>query len=47
MMMVYDQITQRYKVMKLIVPRCGPGGRMRACHAAGPDSIPGRDKFSG
>ena len=25
----------------------GPGGSMRACHAAGPGSILGRDKFSG
>ena len=23
------------------------GGSMRACHAAGPGSIPGRDKLSG
>ena len=30
-----------------IVHRCGPGGSMRACHAAGPGSIPGRDKFPG
>ena len=27
------------------VHRCGTGGRMRACRAAGPGSIPGRDKF--
>ena len=27
--------------------RCGPGGSMRACHAAGPGSIPGKDKFPG
>ena len=26
---------------------CGPGGSMRASHAAGPGSIPGRDKFPG
>ena len=26
---------------------CGPGGSMRACHAVGPGSIPGRDKFPG
>ena len=37
---------------KLLVPvlwvhRCGPGGSMRASHAAGPGSIPGRDKFHG
>ena len=29
------------------VHRCGSGGSMRACHAAGPGSIPGRDKFPG
>ena len=30
-----------------LVHRCGTGGSMRACHAAGPGSIPGRDKFPG
>ena len=30
-----------------IVHRCGASGGMRACHAAGPGSIPGRDKFPG
>ena len=29
------------------VHSCGPGGGMHACHAAGPGSIPGRDKFPG
>ena len=29
------------------VHRCGPGSSMRACHAAGPGSIPGRDRFPG
>ena len=29
------------------VHRCGPGGSMRACQAAGSGSISGRDKFSG
>ena len=29
------------------VHRCGPGATMRTCHAAGPCSIPGRDKFPG
>ena len=29
------------------VHRCGPGGSMRSCHAAGPGSILGRDKFPG
>ena len=26
---------------------CGAGGSMRVCHAAGPVSIPGRDKLPG
>ena len=30
-----------------IVHRCGTGGSMRACHAAGPGSIPSWDKFPG
>ena len=29
------------------VHRYGTSGSMRACHAAGPGSIPGRDKFPG
>ena len=29
------------------VHRCGASGSMRACHAAGPGSIPGRDRFPG
>ena len=29
------------------VHRCGTGGSMHDCHAAGLDSIPDRDKFSG
>ena len=29
------------------VHRCGASGSMRACHAAGPGSIHGRDKFPG
>ena len=29
------------------VHRCGTSGSMRACHAAGPGSIPGREKFPG
>ena len=29
------------------VHSCGSGGSMPACHAAGPGSIPGRDKFPG
>ena len=31
----------------LRVHRCGASGSMRACHAAGPGWIPGRDKFPG
>ena len=27
--------------------RCGASGNMSACHAAGPGSIPGRDRFPG
>ena len=27
----------------MMIHRCGAGGSMRACHAAGLDSIPGRD----
>ena len=34
-------------IMLKNVHRCGAGGSMRACHAAGPGSIPGRDKFPG
>ena len=30
-----------------IVHRCGASGSMRACHAAGPGSIPGRERFPG
>ena len=30
-----------------VVHRCGASGSMRVCHAAGPGSIPGRDKFPG
>ena len=31
----------------VLVHRCGASGSMCACHAAGPGSIPGRDKFPG
>ena len=37
----------RYRIIDIIVHRCGASGSMRACHAAGPGSIPGRDKFPG
>ena len=32
---------------KIVVHRCEPGVSMLACHAAGPSSILGRDKFPG
>ena len=35
------------QIPTILVDRCGPGGSMRACHEAGPGSIPGRDKFPG
>ena len=35
------------KVYEEFVHRCGASGSMRACHAAGPGSIPGRDRFPG
>ena len=31
----------------VLVHRCGTGGSMRASHAAGPRSLPGRDRFPG
>ena len=34
-------------IMITVVHRCGASGSMRACHTAGPGSIPGRDKFPG
>ena len=40
----------RNQSLKLIsgpVHRCGPGGSMQDCPAAGPGSIPDRDKFPG
>ena len=33
--------------MSRVVHSCGAGASMCACHAAGPGSIPGRDKFLG
>ena len=36
-----------YSLIFKIVHRCGASGSMLACHAAGPGSIPGRDKFPG
>ena len=39
-------IERRY-IRATCVHRCGTGVSMRACHAAGPGSIPGRDKFPG
>ena len=41
-------LVPRFSVKDLtLVHRCGPGGSMRACHAAGPGSNPGRNKFPG
>ena len=34
-------------VISFFVHRCGASGSMRACHAAGPGSITGRDRFPG
>ena len=34
-------------IIIIIVHRCGANGSMRACHEAGPGSIPGRDRFPG
>ena len=34
-------------LLRMNVHRCGASGSMRACHTAGPGSIPGRDKFPG
>ena len=36
-----------YHTSPHLVHRCGASGCMRACHAAGPGSIPGRDRFPG
>ena len=33
--------------LSLIFHRCGASGSIRACHAADPGSIPGRDRFPG
>ena len=37
----------KLKTLQWAVHLCGTGGIMRVSHAAGPDSIPGRDKFPG
>ena len=34
-------------ILYIEVHRCGQGGSMRACHAAGPGSFPSREKFPG
>ena len=34
-------------VWTVLAHRCGASGSMRACHAAGPGLIPGRDRFPG
>ena len=36
-----------FEVYLLQIHRCGASGSMRACHAAGPGSILGRDRFPG
>ena len=36
-----------YFIFFMCVHRCGAGGSMHVCHAAGLGSIPGRDKFPG
>ena len=36
-----------YEIKLTLGHRCGSCGIMRPCHAAGPGSIPGRDKFPG
>ena len=44
--LIYHLLSNIWKA-SYIVHRRGPGGSMRACHAAGPGSILGRDKFPG
>ena len=34
-------------IIIILVHLCGASGSMRACPAAGPGSIPGRDRFPG
>ena len=38
---------QNYHEIINVYPTMGASGSMRACHAAGPGSIPGRDRFPG
>ena len=44
---VLEYTVQNRKIVTINVHRCGTGGGMLACYAAGPGSIPGRDKFPG
>ena len=44
---MFKSVVKPNKNRKRTVHRCGAVGTMRACHAAGPGSIPGRDKFPG
>ena len=45
---ILSTVNMKFKVSHYgRVHRCGLGGSMRACHAAGPGSIPSRDKFPG
>ena len=46
-MFVLFYINSGYQNISDSVQRCGPGGSMCTCHAAGPGSIPSRDKFPG
>ena len=44
----YSLLQLSVKIIRIIhVHRCGANGSMRACHAAGPGSMPSWDKFPG
>ena len=45
--MAHFLCTRNFENIEAVVHRCGVSGSMRACHAAAPGSIPGRDKFPG
>ena len=42
-----NKIYHKKSYIFIDVHRCGTSGCMRACHAAGPGSVPGREKFPG
>ena len=46
-MVIKKTIRMITTITKGPVHRCGAGGSMRVCQAAGPGSIPVRDKFPG